>query len=139
MSLVEDKKKQLVDEYGLFPDSQELFEYLIEKNRQAPHLPAAEKTECNMVKGCVSSLWLVSSFDGKTCAFESDADSLITRAVASVVCNLYSGLTPAQVLEIDPALLAEVNISNHLSPNRRNGLSQLCKRIREFAESKIQS
>jgi cysteine desulfuration protein SufE len=137
MSLVEDKIQQLHDEFGIFPDAQELFEYLIQKNKQAPALDSKYKTEDYIVKGCVSSLWLVPSFQDGKCYFQSDADSLITRAVASVVCNLYNGLTPSEVLKLDASCLAEVNISTHLSPNRRNGLSQLCAKINDFAKSKM--
>ncbi len=137
MSLVEQKKQLLQDEYGIFPDAQELFEYLIQKNKQAPALENEYKTDEYMVKGCVSSLWLVPSFQDGKCFFKSDADSLITRAVASVVCDLYSGLAPSEVVELDSSCLAEVNISTHLSPNRRNGLSQLCAKINDFAKSKM--
>ncbi len=137
MKQIEERIARLRDEYGIFPDAQELFEYLIEKNKKAEALPKELKTEEYMVKGCVSSLWLVPSFEDGKCFFKSDADSLITRAVASVVCELYGGLTPDEVLNLDPACLAEVNISTHLSPNRRNGLSQLCLKINNFAKSKI--
>ncbi|MBE6413352.1 MAG: SufE family protein [Verrucomicrobiaceae bacterium] len=136
MTLIEQRKQQLRDEYGIFPDPQELFEYLIEKNKKANPLPNEFKTDEYIVKGCVSSLWLVPSFKEGKCYYKSDADSLITRAVASVVCELYSGLTPQEVEMLDPAFLAEVNISTHLSPNRRNGLSQLCAKIKDFAKNK---
>ena len=136
MTLIEQRKQQLRDEYGIFPDPQELFEYLIEKNKKANPLPNEFKTDEYIVKGCVSSLWLVPSFKVGNCYYKSDADSLITRAVASVVCELYSGLTPQEVEMLDPAFLAEVNISTHLSPNRRNGLSQLCAKIKDFAKNK---
>ena len=136
MTLIEQRKQQLRDEYGIFPDPQELFEYLIEKNKKANSLPNEFKTDEYIVKGCVSSLWLVPSFKEGKCYYKSDADSLITRAVASVVCELYSGLTPQEVEMLDPAFLAEVNISTHLSPNRRNGLSQLCAKIKDFAKNK---
>ena len=136
MTLIEQRKQQLRDEYGIFPDPQELFEYLIEKNKKANPLPNEFKTDEYIVKGCVSSLWLVPSFENGKCYYKSDADSLITRAVASVVCELYSGLTPQEVEMLDPAFLAEVNISTHLSPNRRNGLSQLCAKIKDFAKNK---
>lgn len=136
MTLIEQRKQQLRDEYGIFPDPQELFEYLIEKNKKANPLPDEFKTDEYIVKGCVSSLWLVPSFENGKCYYKSDADSLITRAVASVVCELYSGLTPQEVEMLDPAFLAEVNISTHLSPNRRNGLSQLCAKIKDFAKNK---
>ena len=137
MNYIEQKKQALRDEFGVFADPQDLFEYLIEKNKGAAPLPAEFKTDKYIVKGCVSSLWLAPSLENGKCAFKSDADSLITRAVAALVCGLYSGLEPAEVLGLDPAFLAEVGISTHLSPNRRNGLSQLCAKIAGFAKDNI--
>ena len=98
------------------------------------------KKEEYLVKGCVSSLWLVPSYDAATgvCNFKSDADSIITRGIASLVCELYSGLSPKEVLELDPAIFDELKIGTQLSPNRRNGLGQLCAKIAEFAKSHIE-
>ena len=93
-----------------------------------------------LVLGCVSSLWLVPAYDAATgvCNFKSDADSIITRGIASLVCELYSGLSPKEVLELDPAIFDELKIGTQLSPNRRNGLGQLCAKIAEFAKSHIE-
>ncbi len=135
MSTIEDRKEALRQEYSIFPDPQELFEYIIDKNKSSVGLPKELKREEFMVKGCVSSLWLVPSFEDGKCHFKSDADSLITRGVAELVCSLYDGLTPQEVIDLDPAFLEEIGISSHLSPNRRNGLSQLCAKINAFAES----
>lgn len=134
-TLIEDRKNAVREEYGYFNDPQELFEYIIAKNKAAKNLDEEYKRDEFLVKGCVSSLWLVPSFDkgAHKCHFKSDADSIITRGVAALVCELYDGLTPSEVLKLDPEFLEEVGISAHLSPNRRNGLSQLCKRIRDFA------
>ena len=137
MGIIDDRKNAVREEYGYFGTPQELFEYIVLKNKSATPLDKELKIDEFLVKGCVSSLWLVPSFSDGKCYFKSDADSLITRAVASLVCSLYSGLTPAEVARLDPACLAEVNISTHLSPNRRNGLSQLCAKIEAFAKSKI--
>ncbi len=134
MSTIDDRKDALRQEYSIFPDPQELFEYIIEKNKTAPALPKELKREEFLVKGCVSSLWLIPSLSEGKCRFKSDADSLITRGVAALVCSLYDGLTPQEVLSVDPAFFDELGISSNLSPNRRNGLSQLCSKIRAYAE-----
>lgn len=132
---IDERKNAVREEYGCFDDPQELFEYIIAKNKSAKNLDDEFKREEFLVKGCVSSLWLVPSFDKdeNKCHFKSDADSIITRGVAALVCELYDGLSPEEVLSLDPKFLEEVGISAHLSPNRRNGLSQLCKRIHDFA------
>lgn len=137
--IVEQKKNALRDEFGFFDDPRDTFEYLIAKTKDLPHLDSEFKKEEFLVKGCVSSLWLVPSYDSETgvCHFKSDADSIITRGIASLVCNLYDGLTPTEILELDPIILDELKIGAQLSPNRRNGLSQLCKKIKVFAESLV--
>ena len=137
MSIIDDRKNAIRDEYGFFGSPQELFEYIILKNKTAPSLDKELKNEENLVKGCVSSLWLVSDFNDGKCYFKSDADSVITRGIAELVCSMYGGLAPQEVLDFDPSFLEELGISAHLTPNRRNGLSQLCKRIAEFAKSHI--
>ncbi len=131
---IEKRKQALLEEYGIFDSPQELFEYIISKNKHAKGLDSDFKRDEFLIKGCVSSLWLVPGFDGGKCKFKSDADSLITRGVAALVCEAYDGLTPDEVLDFDPKFLDELGISQQLSPNRRNGLAQLCSHIRRFAE-----
>ncbi|MBE6411559.1 MAG: SufE family protein [Opitutales bacterium] len=137
MSIIDDRKEAIRNEYGFFGSPQELFEYIILKNKMAEPLAKELKTEDNLVKGCVSSLWLATTFQDGRCYFKSDADSVITRGIAELVCSMYDGLTPQEVLDFDPAFLEELGINAHLTPNRRNGLSQLCKKIADFAKNYI--
>ncbi|MBP3358616.1 MAG: SufE family protein [Opitutales bacterium] len=137
MSIIDDRKEAIRNEYGFFGSPQELFEYIILKNKMAEPLAKELKTEDNLVKGCVSSLWLATNFQDGKCHFKSDADSVITRGIAELVCSMYDGLTPQEVLDFDPAFLEELGINAHLTPNRRNGLSQLCKKIADFAKNYI--
>ena len=132
---VEKKKNALHEEFGFFDDPRDTFEYIIAKTKEIPHLAPEFKKDEFLVKGCVSSLWLAPSYDKEknVCNFSSDADSVITRGIAALVCGAYSGLSPSEVLELDPAIFDELKIGTQLSPNRRNGLSQLCRKIAEFA------
>ena len=103
MATIDDRKNAVREEYGYFGTPQELFEYIIAKNKAAPPLEKEFKSDDYLVRGCVSSLWLVPSFSEGKCRFKSDADSVITRGIASLVCSVYDGLTPAEVLSLDPA------------------------------------
>lgn len=136
---VESKKSALRGEFGFFDDPRDTFEYIIAKTKSLPRLPDALKKEENLVKGCVSSLWLAPSFDAQSgeCSFASDADSVITRGIAALVCETYTGLTPAEVLELSPGIFDELKIGTQLTPNRRNGLGQLCAKIADFAKSHL--
>lgn len=134
MSIIDDRKNALREEFEIFDNPQDRFEYIISKSKHAAGLEESQKTEEHLVRGCASNLWLVSSLEGGKCVYKADADSIITKGVANLVCGMYSGLTPQEVLNFDCAFLEEIGISQYLSPNRRNGLSQLCAHIRAFAQ-----
>ncbi len=136
MSLVEDRKNQLREEFGFFESPEERFEYIISNTKNKSGLADEFKTETYLVKGCVSNLWLVPSFEDGKCTFKTDADSIITKGIASLVSEMYSGLTPQEILDFDCAFLSEIGIEQYLSPNRRNGLSKLCEKITDFAKTK---
>lgn len=135
---IEERKNSLREEFGFFESPQDRFEYIISKSKHAKGLPDSEKIEQNLVKGCASNLWLVPTFKEGLCYFESDADSIITKGVANLVCGMFSGLEPKEILSFDCGFLEEIQIAQYLSPNRRNGLSKLCEKIELFAKSQCQ-
>ncbi|MEY4272840.1 MAG: hypothetical protein RL250_1706 [Verrucomicrobiota bacterium] len=134
MSLVE-RRAQLVAELEPFGDHHERFQYVIDRAKSAPPLPAALKLDAFLIEGCTSNLWLVPALEGGVCRFRCDADSLITKGVAALVCEFYDGAAPAEVAATDADFLAAVGITQHLSPNRRNGLSNLVGKIRAFGRA----
>lgn len=90
-----------------------------------------------LIEGCTSNLWLVPSLEDGLCRFRCDADSLITKGVASLVCEFYDGAAPAEVAATDADFLSAVGITQHLSPNRRNGLTNLVGKIRAFGRAAV--
>ncbi|NBV79862.1 MAG: SufE family protein [Verrucomicrobia bacterium] len=130
-----DKRAQLLAELEPFGDHHERFQYIIDRAKSAPNLEAALKLDAFLIEGCTSNLWLVPSVDQGVCRFRCDADSLITKGIASLVCELYDGASPQEVAATDANFLAEVGITQHLSPNRRNGLTNLVGKIRAFGQA----
>ena len=133
MSL-EQKRADLVETIGLLPDGEERLAYLLSRGRKAPPLDAVHKTPDRLLPGCVSQLWIYPEFRDGLCHFGMDADALITKGIAAVVCGFYSGEKPADIIAMEPDFLAEVGISQVLSPNRANGLASLRSRIKAFAQ-----
>ena len=127
-----DKRAQLIAELEPFGDHHERFQYIIDRAKTAPGLAADLKLDAFLIEGCTSNLWLGPSLEGGTCRFRCDADSLITKGIAALVCELYDGATPQEVASTDANFLAEVGVTQHLSPNRRNGLTTLVAKIRAF-------
>jgi cysteine desulfuration protein SufE len=134
MNLVE-RRARLVAELEPFGDHHERFQYVIDRAKSAPPLPAALKLDAFLIEGCTSNLWLVPAVEDGVCRFRCDADSLITKGVAALVCEFYDGAAPAEVAATDADFLAAVGITQHLSPNRRNGLTNLVGKIRAFGRA----
>ncbi|MEM9227460.1 MAG: SufE family protein [Verrucomicrobiota bacterium] len=133
MSLAE-KKQELIDELSILPDVQERFAYLIDRAKGTPGLDADYQIETFRIEGCQSNLWLVPSFEAGLCQFRIDSDAIITKGTAGLLADLYSGSPPEEILQHPPDFLSDVGITQHLTPNRRNGLSNVWKTIEGYAQ-----
>jgi cysteine desulfuration protein SufE len=134
MTLVE-KKQKLLATLSQIKDAQERFAYVVERGRSQPLLEESLRTDEFRVEGCLAKLWIVPECKNGKCYFRTDSDSAIMKGVAAVLCEFYSGQTPEEIVSIDPSFLSQVGITQHLTPNRRNGLARVWERIRAFALS----
>ncbi len=132
MSLAE-KQQQLVADYAIIDDPQERLAAVVDQARRRPPLPETERTEANRVKGCVSLAWVVGEVREGRCRFRCDADSPLVRGLLVLLCDFYSGATPAEVAATEPALIEQLGLDRNLSPTRLNGLRSVRARIRDFA------
>tara|TARA_B110000037_G_scaffold153823_1_gene173554 strand:- start:1902 stop:2321 length:420 start_codon:yes stop_codon:yes gene_type:complete len=133
MSILE-KRDQLVDELMPFEDHYERFAYIIDRAKSHPPLDEACKVDTFKIEGCLSQLWIFPEFKEGKCFFSTDSDAAITKGTAALLCELYSGETPEDVLSLEPDFLGEVGVTQHLSPNRRNGLTNVHKKIAAYAK-----
>ncbi len=133
MTTLAEKKRQLVDKLSLLDDWQDRMSYVVDLGRRFPALPDAFKTPEHRVEGCISNLWFVPEFRDGACHYRCDSDAAIVKGIASLLCDFCSGQPPAEILRNEPTFLADVGITQHLSPNRRNGLGRLWSKIRDFA------
>jgi cysteine desulfuration protein SufE len=134
MTLAE-KKHTLVEEITLIPDAYERLGYVVERGKNAAGLPADLRIDSFKIEGCMSQLWVVPEFKDKLCYFKSESDSAIVKGIASLLCDFYSEASPEEIAATDADFLGEVGITQHLTPNRRNGLSRIVESIQRFAKS----
>jgi cysteine desulfuration protein SufE len=129
--------ENLLEEFAEIPDWDERYEYLIELGREVPPLEARHKIEQNRVRGCLSTVWLVMGNGDPAnprIEMQADSDSLIVKGLIAVLFSLFDGKAPSEVLATDvDAVFGRLGLAQHLSPNRRNGLYAMVKRIRELA------
>ena len=136
MTLAE-KQVEITAQLAALKNGQDRLAFLVERAKKRPPLAAEFCVEENLIPGCLAKLWFTAKFcDGK-CFFDCDSDSLIVRAIAGLLCEFYSGHAPAEILAHDPKFLAPLGITQHLTPNRRNALSKIWERIRQFAETNV--
>ena len=131
---LEEKKQQLIDELSIIEDPHERLAYIIERARDYPALDEEYKIDTFKIEGCQSALWLYPRFEQNQCRFQADSDAVITKGIAGLLAELYDEATPEEILAHPPDFLGEVGITQHLTPNRRNGLTNLWQRIKGYAE-----
>jgi cysteine desulfuration protein SufE len=131
------KQQQLVADYAIIDDPQERLAAVVDQARRRPALPAAERTEANRVRGCVSLAWVVGEVRDGHCHFRCDADSPLVRGLLVLLGDFYSGGTPAEVAATEPALIEQLGLDRSLSPTRLNGLRSVRAKIRDFAAAQF--
>ena len=130
---INDKERELIDEFGLFEDWMDKYNYIIELGKGLEKMPVGEKNDENLISGCTSQVWLVSEFkDGKV-YFKADSDALIPKGIAALLVGLYSGEKPDEILKHHPVFILETGLQQHLSPNRANGLASMLNKIKSTA------
>lgn len=129
---------ELVEDFELFEDWEERYRYIVDLGKNLSPMPEAEKTEDTKVRGCMSQVWMTSQLEADksppTLTFKADSDAFIVKGLIAILLELYSGRAPSEILSLDATeALAKLGLSNHLSPNRRNGFVAMVERIKADA------
>jgi cysteine desulfuration protein SufE len=123
----------IVDEFGVFGDWTERYQYLIDLGRGLPALPIEQRSEANRITGCQSNVWIVHAGDSARLDFGGASDSSIVAGLAALLLRVYSGRSAAEILASEPRFIETIGLSAHLSPTRSGGLASMLKRIHEIA------
>lgn len=132
---LKEKQDILVEEITLIPDAYERLGYIVERGKKAPGLSKDLQIDSFKIEGCMSQLWVVPEYKDNKCYYHSESDSAIVKGIAELLCEFYSDANPDEIVKTDAEFLGEVGITQHLSPNRRNGLSRIVESIQRFAKS----
>ncbi|MBM6592412.1 SufE family protein [Microvirga pudoricolor] len=131
---------EIVANFELIDDWEERYRYLIELGRQNEKLPEEAYSDTNKVQGCASQVWLVTDFepqgDRPVLHLKGDSDAHIVRGLIALITALYRGKTPPEVLSTDAmGLFKELGLSEHLTPQRSNGVRSMVERVRHDAQA----
>ncbi len=129
-----DAKASVVQDFAMFDEWLDKYEYLIDLGKKLDPLPEELKTEDRLIKGCQSRVWLDTSFEDGILVFRADSDAIITKGIISLLINVYSGRTPAEIAADDFSFVEQIGLKENLSPTRANGLASMIATIRAEAE-----
>ncbi len=132
---LEEKKQQVIEDFSLYDEWLDKYEYLIELGKSLEPFPDDKRTEEHLIKGCQSRVWLdAEKRDGKL-YFRADSDAIITKGIISLLISVYSGRTPEEIASDDFGFVADIGLKENLSPTRANGLVSMIETIRNFAQN----
>jgi cysteine desulfuration protein SufE len=129
------KQQQLQEDFLVIDDAHERLNAVVSRVPRGNTLAADERTDARRVRGCVSAVWLVGEVREGRCYFRSDADGPLVKGLVALLCEFFSGATPAEIIASDADPLALLDLTKNLSPTRRNGLASAREAIVAFAKS----
>ena len=133
MNELESRQQQIIDEFSVFTDWMDKYEYLIELGKELEPLPDSDKTEQNLIKGCQSQVWLTANYADGLVIFRADSDAIITKGIIGLLIKVLSGLSPKEIIDADLHFIDAIGLRENLSPTRSNGLVSMIKQIKMYA------
>ncbi len=134
---LQDIENEIVNEFSIFDDWLDKYEYIIELGKSLEEYPEDRKTDDKLVKGCQSRVWIDFKVEDGKIFFNADSDAIITKGIISLLVRIYSGRTPQEILSSDFSVVEKIGLKENLSPTRANGLVSMIQMIREIAARNI--
>ena len=130
---IQDIQREIVEEFSMFDDWMQRYEYIIELGKTLPLIDEQYKVEENIIKGCQSKVWVHGEEQYGKIVFTADSDATLTKGIIAVLIRAFSNQTPAAILEANTDFIDEIGLKEHLSPTRANGLVSMIKQIKMYA------
>lgn len=130
---VQAAQDEVIEEFAFFDDWMDRYQYLIDLGRRLPALEDSELVEENKIKGCQSQVWFVASEEDGRLNFRAISDAAIVSGLIALLLRIYSGRRPDDILSTPANFVSALNLEQHLSPTRSNGLAAMLTAIRRFA------
>jgi cysteine desulfuration protein SufE len=133
MNTIQDIQAGIVEEFAVFTDWMDKYEYLIELGKSMPLIDEKDKTDEHLIKGCQSRVWLACKADNGRLRFSADSDAIITKGIISLLLKVYDNQTPADILAANEDFIEQIGLKENLSPTRANGLVSMIATIKAYA------
>ena len=130
---IQEIQDTIVDEFSMFDDWMQRYEYIIDLGKALPLIDEQYKTEDNIIKGCQSKVWVHAEQNEDKIVFTADSDAILTKGIIAILIRAFSNQKAADILEANTNFIDEIGLKEHLSPTRANGLVSMIKQIKMYA------
>lgn len=133
MMNIKEIQDEIVDEFSMFDDWMQRYEYIIDLGKNLPLIKDEFKTEDNIIKGCQSKVWLQGEQNENRVVFTADSDAILTKGIIAILIRTFSNQKAADIIAADMGFIDEIGLKEHLSATRANGLVSMIKNIKMYA------
>ena len=130
---IQEKQQEIIDEFAIYDDWMDKYEYIIELGKSVPTLAPELKTKERLIEGCQSNVWLATELKDGKMHFSADSDAIITKGIIGLLIQVYNNESPAAILQSELFFINQNGLAEHLSPTRANGLLSMVKRMKTEA------
>jgi cysteine desulfuration protein SufE len=130
---IKEIQNEIIDEFSMFDDWMQRYEYIIELGKTLPLIKEEYKTEENLIKGCQSKVWLQGEQKDDKIVFTADSDAILTKGIIAILIRAFSNQKASDIINADTQFIDEIGLKEHLSATRANGLVSMIKNIKMYA------
>ena len=133
MPTIKEIQDEIIDEFSMFEDWEERYQYMIDLGKTLPLIDEQYKTEDHIIKGCQSKVWVHAQMEDDKVNFTADSDAIITKGIIAILIRVFSNQHPKDIIDADTNFIDQIGLKEHLSPTRANGLVSMIKQLKMYA------
>jgi cysteine desulfuration protein SufE len=130
MKTMQEIEQEIIDEFAIYHDWMDKYEYIIELGKDLPLIDSSKKTEDRLIKGCQSRVWVDAEKQEGKMIFTADSDAIITKGIIGLLIRVLSHQSPEDVAKSELKFIKEIGLQEHLSPTRSNGLVSMIQQMK---------
>ena len=133
MDTIQEIQAEIVEEFDMFEDWVQKYEYLIDLGKSLPIIKQKHKTQDNLIKGCQSRVWLHANHEKGIIVYTADSDAIITKGIVALLIRVLSNQKSDEIASANLEFINEIGLKEQLSPTRANGLVSMIKEMKLYA------
>lgn len=124
---------EIIEEFTLLDDWMDRYSLLIDYGNGLEPLPEEDRNDRNLIDGCQSRVWFTAKMDNGVILYQGDSDAILVKGIVALLIHVLSGHTPEEITNANLYFIDQINLREHLSPTRSNGLAAMLQQMRLYA------